>query len=42
MTIGIRRGQPRARTMIIGGAVCFLLRVLAHWKHLGLPHAPSL
>jgi uncharacterized membrane protein YeiH len=42
MTIGVRRGQPRARMMIIGGAICFLLRVLAHWKQLGLPHAPSL
>jgi uncharacterized membrane protein YeiH len=42
MTIGVRRGFPRGRMMVIGGLVCFVLRVVAAWQHWGLPRAGAL
>jgi uncharacterized membrane protein YeiH len=42
MTIGVRRGIPRGRMMVIGGIVCFVLRVVAAWQHWGLPRAGAL
>ena len=42
MTVGVRRGQPRAWMMVIGGGVCFGLRAVAAWQHWGLPVAGAL
>jgi uncharacterized membrane protein YeiH len=41
-TIGIRRGLPRSRMMVLGGVLCFVLRVVAAWQHWGLPRAGAL
>ncbi len=42
VTIGVGRGLPRGRMMALGGAACFVLRVLAAWQHWNLPHAGTL
>lgn len=39
MTIGVRLGLPRGRMMVIGGTICFVVRVVAAWQHWNLPHA---
>lgn len=37
MILGIRRGLPRTPMMILGGILCFLLRIISVWKHWHLP-----
>ncbi|MDO8210816.1 trimeric intracellular cation channel family protein [Conexibacter sp. CPCC 206217] len=36
--IGIQRGHPAGKTMLLGGAVCFALRMIAYWQHWNLPN----
>ena len=38
VVIGLRRGLPTGPTMLVGGAACFGLRVLAAWQHWNLPN----
>jgi uncharacterized membrane protein YeiH len=42
MTVGVCRGRPRGQMMLIGGASCLVLRLIAVWQHWGLPHAGAL
>jgi uncharacterized membrane protein YeiH len=42
MTVGLCRGRPRGQMMLIGGASCLILRLIAVWQHWGLPHADAL
>lgn len=37
MILGIRAGKPRALMMILGGIVCFALRIVSVWLHWNLP-----
>jgi len=37
MIIGIKAGKPRTWMMILGGVVCFLLRIVSVWQHWNLP-----
>jgi uncharacterized membrane protein YeiH len=39
MVAGIRWGFRRTPMMVIGGVVCFALRMVAIWQHWNLPHA---
>jgi len=39
MVVGVRRGAPRNLMMLIGGVVCFGLRLLGAWRHWNLPTA---
>lgn len=41
MITGIRRGLPRSWMMVVGGVLCFLLRVVSVWKHWNLPRVTS-
>ncbi len=38
VVVGIRRGLPRGPVMLVGGAACFLLRVVSAWQGWNLPH----
>lgn len=42
MVIGRRLGMPRTSSALLGGAVCFTLRMLAVWQHWQLPRAGPL
>ncbi len=37
MVIGTRRGGDPARMMVLGGALCFALRMVGHWQGWHLP-----
>lgn len=37
MIAGVRRGLPRSWMMVLGGLICFLLRVVSVWQHWNLP-----
>lgn len=37
MVTGVRRGLPRTPMMVLGGVVCFVLRVVSVWQHWNLP-----
>jgi uncharacterized membrane protein YeiH len=39
VVVGLRRGFPAAPTMLLGGAICFALRMVAYWQHWNLPDA---
>jgi uncharacterized membrane protein YeiH len=39
MVIGRRVGVPRVSAALLGGAVCFTLRMLAVWQNWQLPRA---
>lgn len=42
MTVGVCRGRPRGQMMLIGGASCRVLRLIAVRQHWGLPYAGAL
>ena len=42
MTVGVCRGRPRGQMMLIGGASCLVLRLIAVWQLWGLLHAGAL
>jgi uncharacterized membrane protein YeiH len=37
MVVGLRMKAPRSLAMSFGGAVCFVLRMVAAWRHWNLP-----
>lgn len=37
MVIGVRRGGSPARMMVLGGALCFALRIVSYWQGWNLP-----
>jgi uncharacterized membrane protein YeiH len=41
MVIGGRLGLPRTSLALLGGAVCFTLRMLAVWQNWQLPKASA-
>ena len=41
MIIGRKLGLPPAASAILGGLICFGLRLVAVWRHWALPHLPG-
>lgn len=41
MITGIRKGLPRTPMMVLGGILCFLLRIISVWRHWHLPRIPG-
>ncbi len=37
VVLGLKRDLPRAPVMLVGGAACFALRIVAAWQHWNLP-----
>ncbi len=37
MILGVMRGQPRTLMVLLGGSVCFLIRVVSAWQQWNLP-----
>ncbi len=42
VVVGFRAGWRRGPTMVAGGAACFVLRLVAAWRHWSLPTSPWL
>ncbi len=40
MVLGFKRFERPGQMMLIGGLVCFALRMITYWQHWNLPHAP--
>jgi uncharacterized membrane protein YeiH len=41
MIVARKLGLPPAISAILGGLICFVLRIIAVWRHWALPHLPG-